>query len=361
MARTTRKKGGAIPEMNRLNSRLAVSYVRVSSREQSEGFSISAQKNLLDDYAHRHGLEIVHVFEEAETAKKAGRKQFDLMLEWVEKHPEVGNILVEKTDRLYRNLTDYTRLDVEGLRIRVHLVKDADILEPDSRSQSKFMHGIRVLMAKNYIDNLSEEVRKGQMEKARQGIWPSSAPIGYKNNSEGRNIIPHPQQGMLIRKGFELAATGQYSLSRLKRELHKMGLRSRRAGNELGKEAMARVLRNPIYHGDFVWSGQIFKGIHEPLISKQLFARAQEAMGFVQKPRLTKHSFKYVGLLKCGHCGCAITAERQKKKSGRTYIYYHCTNGKGSCTNVTFIREESLESSFANALRAIKISPDILE
>ena len=43
------------------------------------------------------------------------------------------------------------------------------------------MHGIKVLMAKNYIDNLSEEARKGMQEKAEQGIWPSFAPLGYVN------------------------------------------------------------------------------------------------------------------------------------------------------------------------------------
>jgi hypothetical protein len=88
-------------------------------------------------------------------------------------------ILVEKTDRLYRNLTDYSTLD--SLDLEIHLVKEGVILSPDSKSHEKFMHGIKVLMAKNYVDNLSEEVRKGMTEKAEQGHWPSWAPIGYLN------------------------------------------------------------------------------------------------------------------------------------------------------------------------------------
>jgi hypothetical protein len=43
------------------------------------------------------------------------------------------------------------------------------------------MHGIKVLMAKNYIDNLSEEVKKGHREKTEEGGWPTFAPIGYVN------------------------------------------------------------------------------------------------------------------------------------------------------------------------------------
>src|SRR5436190_23409951 len=75
-------------------------------------------------------------------------------------------LLVEKTDRLYRNLKDWVLLD--ELNIEIHLVKEGVVLAQDSKSSEKFFHGIKVLMAKNYIDNLSEEARKGQQEKAEQ-------------------------------------------------------------------------------------------------------------------------------------------------------------------------------------------------
>ena len=87
-------------------------------------------------------------------------------------------LLVEKTDRLYRNIKDWVTIDELG--IEVHFVKEAVVLSDDSRSSEKFMHGIKVLMAKNYIDNLGEEVRKGMIEKARQGHWPTVAPVGYQ-------------------------------------------------------------------------------------------------------------------------------------------------------------------------------------
>ena len=93
------------------------------------------------------------------------------MLDYLQQHPEVRTILVEKTDRLYRNLKDWVTLD--ELDLEIHFVKENVVLSTDSRSSEKFMHGIKVLMAKNYIDNLSEETRKGMTEKAEQGIWPS--------------------------------------------------------------------------------------------------------------------------------------------------------------------------------------------
>ena len=94
------------------------------------------------------------------------------MIACCRRQPACRTVLVEKTDRLYRNLKDWVTIDELGLEI--HFVKENVVLSPDSRSSEKFMHGIKVLMAKNYIDNLSEEVRKGMLEKARQGIWPPS-------------------------------------------------------------------------------------------------------------------------------------------------------------------------------------------
>ena len=136
-------------------------YVRVSSKEQErEGFSIPAQRKLLSEYATQNGLEIVREFEDIETAKRAGRVAFSEMVEFLQEPAESRPVLlVEKTDRLYRNIKDW--VTIADLDLEVHLVKEGVILSENSRSSEKFMHGIRVLMAKNYIDNLSEEVRKG--------------------------------------------------------------------------------------------------------------------------------------------------------------------------------------------------------
>ena len=158
----------------------AVLYARVSSdRQEREGFSIPAQIKLLKKYATDNGIKIVSEFVESETAKKAGRKQFNEMIKFIKKNTTCRSILVEKTDRLYRNIKDWVTLDdIEGLEI--HFVKEGNILSENSKSQDKFIHGFKVLMAKNYIDNLSEEIRKGLNEKCAQGYYPSKAPIGYK-------------------------------------------------------------------------------------------------------------------------------------------------------------------------------------
>lgn len=138
----------------------AVIYARVSSNEQeAEGFSVDAQLRLLRAYAAEKGLDVAIEFMEAETAKKAGRSSFTKMLKFLQDHP--GHIiLVEKVDRLYRNFADYVKVDHLG--VELHFVKDGMVISESSKSQDKFMHGIRVLMAKNYVDNLSEEIQIGR-------------------------------------------------------------------------------------------------------------------------------------------------------------------------------------------------------
>lgn len=97
----------------------AVMYARVSSASQEkEGFSIPAQIDLLNNYAENHDIEVVKIFEEAETAKKAGRTKFNEMLKYLSKNKDVTTILVEKTDRLYRNFKDYVELDVDRTGIK---------------------------------------------------------------------------------------------------------------------------------------------------------------------------------------------------------------------------------------------------
>ena len=117
------------------------------------------------------------------------------------------------------------------------------------------MHGnSSVLMAKNYVDNLGEEVKKGMREKAEQGHWPSMAPIGYLNNRATHRIEPDPQRAPLIAELFQVYATGAYSLKALLvKASRSIGLTHPRTGRRLFKSEIHRLLQNPIYSGDFVW------------------------------------------------------------------------------------------------------------
>jgi site-specific DNA recombinase len=161
----------------------AFSYARVSSREQErEGYSIPAQRKLLTEYARTRGFSIKREFIDIESAKNPGRKEFTNMLHLLETDGARFVVLVEKTDRLYRNRTDAVAFEalIEKHGIEIHLVKEGRVIGKDSRSQDKFMHDIHVAVAKHYVENLKEEVKKGMREKAEEGIYPGRAPIGYE-------------------------------------------------------------------------------------------------------------------------------------------------------------------------------------
>ena len=167
----------------------AVLYARVSSKDQEkEGFSIPAQQRLLREYAIAERITLLEEFVDVETASHGGRSGFAAMLRFLKKHA-CRIILVEKTDRLYRNLKDWSTLDELGVTIR--FVKENTIIGPDTRSADQFVHGIKVLMARNHSLNLSEETQKGMLEKARSGIYPSCASVGYRNvdGPNGKRIL----------------------------------------------------------------------------------------------------------------------------------------------------------------------------
>jgi len=334
----------------------AVIYARVSSREQAdEGYSIESQQKLLRRFAEDRGYEITAEFVDVESAKTSGREQFKAMLAHLRRHTSVTTILCEKTDRLYRNFHDYIELDVDGGGLTLVLVKENVVLSKESRSHEKLVHGFKVLLAKNYIDNLKEETAKGLLEKAEQGWFPQQAPVGYRNNKAEKTIEPDPAKAAFIRRLFELFASGTYTIDTARAQITMEGLRSR-TGRILSRSEIHHILSNPIYYGVFRWQGARYDGKHEPIIDRPLFDAAQAAMKRHNKPRKTKHDFPFRGLLTCGRCGCAYTAELKKGK----YVYYRCTTSKGNCSR-DYIRQEDLDEKLAAAVKAIHIDKDVID
>jgi len=334
---------------------LALLYARVSSKEQEkEGYSIPAQLRLLKEYAQKNSLTIVKEFIDIETAKQAGRANFGEMIKFLQKNPDTRIILVEKTDRLYRNFKDYVTID--DLDLEIHLVKEGEVLSRDSKSHQKFIHGIKVLLAKNYIDNLSEETKKGLKEKAEQGYYPGHARLGYRNNPETHQIEMDPEKAVIVKKMFEWYSTGNCSLAEIREKVIDEGLVYSKSQPRISKSHVERTLKNPVYYGDFWWNGKLYRGRHQPIISRELFDKVQEAFGNHNRSKGRKRDFAFTGLLTCGHCGCSITAEIHKNR----YIYYRCTGFKGKCGQ-SYIREELVEEKLGDVVRSIVIDDERLE
>lgn len=326
---------------------------RVSSREQESGYSISSQEKLLVEYAEKKGIKVVKIFSISESANaKSQRKIFNEIMQFV-KRRKIKNIIFEKTDRCTRNFKDMVMLDY-WMELdednKLHLVKDSLIMHRNSRSQEKLNWGLRVLFTKNYVDNLSEEVKKGQKEKIAQGWLPTCSPLGYTMAlRDNRKIhVIDDEKSPYMKKAFKLYALGDYSLQTLCDLLYNEGLRSRK-GCKVSKSLLAKNLSNPFYCGKLVWNGEIYPGKQEPLISEELFDKVQEILKGKTKVKLFRHVYLFKGLCTCKECGGLITWEKQKG-----HLYGRC-NHYNQCTQKIYYKEPELEQKVFRALDKLQI------
>ncbi len=327
---------------------------RVSTPEQEEtGYSLPAQEKLLREYAQKHDYGISKIFFISESASgKKQREVFNSMFNYVNKN-NIKAIIVEKADRYTRNLSDsvdlYNWLNQDEER-QLHSVKDSLVLHKDSRSQEKLNWDIRIVFAKNYIDNLSEEVKKGQTEKLAQGWLPTKPPNGYKTVGEtGHKIhVIDETRAPLVRKLFELYATGGYSIKTLAKTIHEEGLRSP-MGNKLANSRIHSLLRDPFYIGKMRWNGEIYDGKQEPLISKELFDKVQALLVSKTTPKYMRHSYLFQGLIRCVECDGLITWETH-----RGHHYGHC-NHYHACTQEGWVKEPEVEEQLLSGFDGLKL------
>jgi site-specific DNA recombinase len=321
----------------------AVIYTRVSSREQQqEGFSLDAQSRMLREYAQRNQLYIVRSFEDVETAKARGRKQFARLVEFFRGNRSCRVLLVEKTDRISRNFHDAVTL--EDLDIAVHFVKEGQIISKDSKSQAVLVYGFNLVMARHYSNNLREEVKKGMREKAAQGIYPGRAPFGYRNNKAERTIEIDPVDSPTVTRLFTLYATGSHSISSLRKILDV------ETGRNMSRNNIYLILHNRFYTGFFEWSGQTYPGKHPLFLDPKLFDQVQAVLASHKRPAYSRQEIAFRGLMQCAYDGCAVTGDIQKEK----YVYYRCSGNRGKCDLPRF-REKDIAERLGEPLKGLQV------
>ena len=303
-------------------------YLRVSSKEQAEeGYSIAAQRESCLRLIQERGWTFVDEYVDAgESARTADRPAFQAMLTRLSEEQSVRGLVVHKLDRLARNLEDHVTVRARLRTLGVELVSVTESLEESA--SGVLVEGILASIAEFYSANLSQEIRKGQRQKLKQGGWLGTAPIGYRNvrtQTDGRRgeavIVVDEEQAPMVQQAFELYATGEWPLNRLYEEMEQRGLRSRR-GKMLSRSKLALMLKNRAYLGKVVWSSVEYEGAHEPLISQELFDRVQEIFRLHDRAgeRRRTHSHYLRGTLYCGTCGSRLCTTIAK---GR-FPYFFC-------------------------------------
>src|SRR3989339_1110890 len=261
---------------------------------------------------------------------------------------EAEGILAWHPDRLARN-------SIDGGQI-IYLIDTEKITALkfptfwfDATPQGKFMLNIAFGQSKYYIDNLSENVKRGLRQKVRRGEQSGVAITGYLNDKVNHKIIPDPERFPLVRKLFEIYATGEHSLKDLRNKMTSLGLISRN-GKVFTISNIQMFLKNPFYYGAFIFNGELYQGSHKPAIAKKLFDKCQEVMNTkAHKMKRGQKEYAFRSLLKCGECGCSITSETHKGHN-----YYRCTKKKNDCSQ-KYIREELLAEQISNIIQKVSL------
>ncbi|MEK7611971.1 MAG: recombinase family protein [Patescibacteria group bacterium] len=332
----------------------AIILSRVSTKEQAEeGQSISAQTRRLTEYVEKRELDFWKVFEIAESSTTDSRKKFEAVLDVIKqsKFGEPIALVVETVDRLQRSFKESVVLDdlrKQG-KIEIHFVRENLVLTASANSSQLLQWDMAVMFARSYVLQLSDNVKRSNEQKLKNGEWIAKAPIGYLNTrtSENKSAIEvDPKTAPFVIKAFELYSTGNFSLITLSKRMREEGFKGSRNGNPIAMSRLAMILKTRFYYGVMDVKGKQYPHHYESLISMSLFLKCQKVCeSWNKKPfQHAAKPFIFRGLMTCGVCGCTITPEISKGK----YIYYHCTNYRGKCQKLYVPEEELLKPIYAH-------------
>ena len=335
-----------------------IGYCRKSTDEkEKQVLSIDQQIYELKEFASREKIEIVDFLIEKQSAKIPGRKIFDSLIEKIEQGLIEG-IVAWNPDRLARN-------SIDGGKI-IYLIDEGKLLDLkfpthwfDNTPQGKFMLSISFGQSKYYVDNLSQNVVRGLHYKLRQGIWPTMAPFGYKNDRNTRGIVLESKISKIIKISFDKFSKGEITSIKEVQNLLTKNKIIGKFGRPITLTKVKKMLSNPFYFGLMNYGKDSVMGNHPCLVSKRNFDLVQEKLAKRDDKRPHVNVFPFTGFIKCAECGCGITAEKHFKNYPKTrgeveYTYYRCTKKKKACSQL-YLSSTNLETQLRDIVGSLSL------
>lgn len=342
----------------------AIVLARVSTEEQKDaGNSLPAQQarlhNLIDRNPH---LLLVKEFIYDESAYKENRKKFAEVIDFIKAQKETVALCCDKVDRLSRDfltgIVELEKLRREGL-VELYFASDAVTrIHKDSTAGELFAFNMMLSGAQYYSNCISDNTKRANEQRRRNGEWNGKTRIGYKNitlENGKKDIVFDLERAHLVKKIFELYATGNYSLTTLWQEITKMGLGNNK-GEPLQRTYIQKILKDPFFYGMAKSQKHgLYPHRYEKLVTKELFDQCQDILEGKRKSptKCASKPFLFKGLLRCKNCGCLLSPEIKKGK----FIYYSCTNAKGNCKRV-YVPEKELLKPILSVFEQFKSIPD---
>jgi site-specific DNA recombinase len=338
-------------------------YIRVSTEEQAkEGFSISAQKQRLSDYASSQGWKVVESFiDDGYSAKDLNRPNVQKMIKGIEKK-QFDVVLVYRLDRLVRSVIDLHSmlqlLDKYDVKF-----KSATEMFDTTTAMGRFFITLVGAMAEWERDNLGERTMMGMSRRIEEGQRNGgNAPFGY-DLVEGELVVNEDEARWVrfIFDQFEIKGRNVIA-----KELNRNGVRSKK-DSLFNPSMVTYIAKNPVYYGMLRWNYRhkngkrtyeevLVPGKHEPIITQEQFDRINGRM----KERANKgHKghviYPFSGKLRCKRCGKKLNGAKRKRANGE-YRFYKCSGRftQGIC-DMPVIGEDVVDLEFINNLNLNEI------
>ena len=340
-------------------------YARKSTEsEERQILSIDSQVKEMLQLAEREGLDVVEIKRESHSAKDTGQRPiFNEIVEEI-RQGKLNAILTWAPDRISRNAGDLGRIvDLMDQKLLIEIRTFGQHFS--NNPNEKFLLMILGSQAKLENDNRGINVKRGLRTRVEMGLWPGVAPLGYLNQKlidKKCQIVVDQVRAPIVKKMFEKVAYEHFSGRKIYNWL-KFELNFHTRGNKpLTLSGVYRILDNPFYYGPFEYpreSGNWYQGKHQPLITQELFEKAQAQLKRDQIVRENKE-FAFTKLFTCGYCQSGISAEEKWKplKDGTSahYIYYGCSRARDRNCKNKYIREEELIEELLKIIDKVNIN-----
>lgn len=355
----------------------AAIYARVSTDEQTKGFSLQSQVEQLKIYLERKGYTEIEVFiDDGYSGKDFNRPNIQRLIRNLSSFDAIA---VWKVDRLSRNNEQVLSLINNYLKPfdKKLLISTCDI---DSSTANGYMFiSLLGTFAEYERTQIIERVSSGMKKRAENGRWNGGIILGY-DTKEGELLI-NEYESSIVKEIFELRASGNGYKS-IVNHINTKGLKTKK-GKAFGINSVKTILENPTYAGFIRWgkhlhwsekrrSGKqtevkLVKGRHEAIIEKELWTRVQE-VGEERKKFIRTSNFEgefiLSGILKCPQCGKGMVMSKTKKSEKEYYLYYQCQNfhqrGLAGC-NSNLVVKGDIEKQVLLKVKNLMSSPILIE